>query len=365
MIPLVKVNLPEKSILMPKLENVLYSGQIAEGSVVYEFEKAFLSKYDYPIGIAMSSGTAALHTALLLAGVKPGDEVITTAMTAEPTNTTITEAGAKIVWADVDPTSGNLDPSSVASMVTKKTKVIVVVHYAGYPARMNEIMEVARQNGIKVIEDCAHALGARYNKRFVGQEGDFAIFSFQAIKHMTTVDGGFLVFKNDSLLEMAKRIRWFGMLKGIPRTEVDLTVQGFKYNMSNVTAQIGLLHLQSNIDHLIGQHIENGNFYDRELAKLPEIRFAKSDEFGQSSYWLYTMLVEDSERFERVLNSAGISASKLHKPNHLHSFFKSSWRDLPGLNEFYRRLIHIPCGWWITPPDREKICDVISNEAHR
>lgn len=350
---------------MPKLEEVLYSGQIAEGALVYEFEKAFLSKYKYNLGMAMSSGSAALHTALLLAGVEPGDEVISTAMTAEPTNTSITQAGGKIVWADIDSESGNIDPDSIEKLINKKTKAIVVVHYAGYLARMKEIMRIASQYGVKVIEDCAHALGACYAGQFVGQEGDFALFSFQAIKHMTTVDGGFLLYKDSSLTEKAKRIRWFGMLKGVPRTEIDLSIQGYKYNMSNVTAEIGLLQLQHNIDKVIQRHIENGKYYDSQLNGIKGVKFARGDSFSEGSYWLYTMLVDNSERFEKALTEAGVSASKLHKPNHLHSFFKSSYRVLPGLNKFYKQLLHIPCGWWVTDEDRQKIVEVIKREALR
>ncbi|WP_409480063.1 DegT/DnrJ/EryC1/StrS family aminotransferase [Pseudobdellovibrio sp. HCB154] len=359
MIPLVKVSFPPANVLMPKIEEVLYSGQVAEGAFVYDFEKKFVEKYGYGQGLAISSGTAALHMALILAGVEDGDEVISTAMTAEPTNTSITQAGGKIVWADVDSASGNISPESIKENITSKTKAIVVVHYAGYPCRMDEIMKIAKEKNIKVIEDCAHALGAKYGKDFVGLQADFAIFSFQAIKHMTTVDGGFLLFKDNTLLEKAKRVRWFGMLKGVPRTEVDLSVQGYKYNMNNVTAQIGLQQLQHNIDQIIERHISNGLFYDQELSKIKGIDFARCDSQGRSSYWIYTLLTDNSKDLEKLLTENGISASKLHKPNYHHSFFKSSFKLLPQLEKFYDRLLHIPCGWWVTNEDRQRIVDVI------
>ncbi|MDB6047255.1 MAG: UDP-4-amino-4-deoxy-L-arabinose--oxoglutarate aminotransferase, partial [Pseudomonas sp.] len=195
MIPLVKVAMPSRDRLMPALESVLYSGMIAEGEFVYQFEKRFSEQFKLKNVLATSSGTAALHLAFLLSGVMPGDEVITTSMTAEPTNTTILQVGAKPVFADVDATTGNLFPASVEALITTNTKAICVVHYAGYPASLKELRNIADRYSLSLIEDCAHALGAEYDDQPIGSIGDYAIFSFQAIKHMTTVDGGMLVIK--------------------------------------------------------------------------------------------------------------------------------------------------------------------------
>jgi len=357
MIPLVKVALPNKKKLLPELEKILYSGMIAEGEAVYEFERQFGSHFGLNNVLAMSSGTAALHAALTLAGVGPGVEVISTPMTAEPTNLSVLHCGAKIIWADVDPYSGNIDPESVKLKITPKTKAILCVHYAGYPVRLRELREIADAHGISLIEDCAHALGAKYDGKHVGDFGDYAIFSFQAIKHMTTVDGGVLVISDASKLNLAKRFRWFGMLKGLPRTELDISTVGYKYNMNNVTATIGLVQL-SVIDEILNKHIQNGRCFDEEFASIKGIDFAKCEDVAESSYWLYTILSDRSNDLERAFNSAGISASKLHKPNNLHSIFKSSKVNLPGLKLFYSRLLHIPCGWWVSGEIREKIIDV-------
>lgn len=358
MIPLVKVALPKAEVLMPALQAVLYSGQIAEGQFVYEFEEKFGKYFNLPNVLAMSSGTAALHAALTLAGVQPGDEVISTPMTAEPTNTSVLYCGAKLVWADVDPRSGNIDPVSIRQSITEKTKAIIVVHYAGYPVRLKEIREIADEFGISLIEDCAHALGATYDGKPIGSIGDFSIFSFQAIKHMPTVDGGILVISNPEHITAAKKFRWFGMLKGVPRTEVDIQSIGYKYNMNNVNATIGLVQL-SNIEGILERHIENGRYYDAELSSIAGVDFARCDEVANPSYWLYTLLTDNSSDLEKALNSAGISASKLHRPNNYHSIFKSSEKELPGLKEFYQRLLHIPCGSWVTDEDRERIVQVI------
>jgi len=354
MLPLVKVAMPPRERLMPALEAVLYSGMIAEGEYVYQFESRFAEHFGLPSAVATSSGTAALHIAFLLAGVGPGDQVVTTSMTAEPTNTSILQVGATPVFADIDPTTGNLSPASVESNIGTRTKAICVVHYAGYPAEMDALRRIADRRGIVLVEDCAHALGAKFADRPIGSIGDASIFSFQAIKHMTTVDGGVLGLKDTALLPEAKRLRWFGLTKGVPRTEVDITRLGFKYNMNNVAAVIGLQQLVG-IDTLLSQHIENGRYFDKMLAKIPGLMPAQVIDGSEPSYWLYSLLSENSDDVERRLATIGVVASKLHRPNHLHTVFRPYAGDLPGVKDFYRRLTHIPCGWWISPEDRERI----------
>ncbi len=357
-IPLVKVAMPPREKLMPALESVLYSGMIAEGEYVYRFEERFSQQFGLANVLATSSGTAALHLAFLLSGVRPGDEVITTSMTAEPTNTTILQVGAKPVFADVDATTGNLSPSSVESLITKSTRAICVVHYAGYPARLNELRKLADQYGLSLIEDCAHALGAAYDNQPIGSVGDYAIFSFQAIKHMTTIDGGILAMKDPGKVGEARRLRWFGLSKGVPRTEVDITTVGFKYNMNNVTAVIGLNPLDG-ISPILQRHYDNGQYFDQMLSNIAGMAPASVDSLSKPAYWLYTLLTDDSDEVEQLLASEGIMASKLHRPNHLHSVFKPFVTSMPELEKFYDRLVHIPCGWWVSDEDRERIVSTL------
>lgn len=353
-LPLVKVAMPPKDRLMPALEKVLYSGMIAEGDDVYNFESEFARTFRLPLSLGTSSGTAALHIALQLAKVVPGDEVITTSMTAEPTNTVILQCGATPIFADIDSQTGNLDPESVESLITPLTKAILTVHYAGYPANLKALRSIADQHGVPLIEDCAHALGAAYGEDGIGTIGDYGIFSLQAIKHITTVDGGMLTMRNSSEAESARKIRWFGMAKGVSRTEVDIVNLGYKYNMNNVAAVIGLAQLET-VKSRISRHIDNGRFFDREISSIPGLKITRIDPGCQPSYWLYTVLSDDSEAVERCLAGIGVSASKLHRPNHYHSIFASMHRPMPGLDAYYRRLTHIPCGWWVSDEDRERI----------
>ena len=358
MIPLVKVAMPPRESLLPALEEVLYSGFIGEGEHVYEFERRFAETFGLPIALGVSSGTAALHLAMLLSGVKPGDEVITTSMTAEPTNVVILQCGAVPVFADVEPDTGNLDPESVESLIGPRTRAIVVVHYAGFPAPLAALRTLADRHNIALIEDAAHSLGAGYGGHCIGTVGDFAIFSFQAIKHMTTIDGGMLTMRDLGKADLARRLRWFGLLKGVPRTEADITQYGFKYNMHNVAAVIGLAQLKW-IRSLIDRHVANGRFFDERIPKIAGLSVTRFEPTAAPSYWLYSVLSDDSEAVERRLVAVDVAASKLHRPNHLHSVFAAMRRPLPGLDTFYRRLTHIPCGWWVTDADRERMIDAL------
>jgi dTDP-4-amino-4,6-dideoxygalactose transaminase len=152
----------------------------------------------------------------------------------------------------------------------------------------------------------------------------------------------------------ARKLRWFGMSKGVPRTEVDIDRLGFKYNMNNVSAVVGLAQLQT-IDTLIGKHIENGRFYDNRISAIPGLEVTRIDPECQPSYWLYTVLSDNGAAVERCLSEIGVAASKLHRPNHYHSVFGPTRHPMPGLDTYYRRLTHIPCGWWVTSEDCERI----------
>jgi perosamine synthetase len=343
---------------MPALEAVLYSGQISEGPPVAEFEQRFAGWLGASHASAFSSGTAALHTALLLAGVGRGDEVVTTAMTAEPTNLAILHAGADVVWADVDPRNGNIDPDSVAGRITARTKAIVAVHYGGIPAPLGRLRAVAEKAGVPLVEDAAHALGAGYGGRPVGTHSRFVVFSLQAIKHMTTVDGGMLTLQRPDDDRRARLVRWFGIDRDAPRTEVDVELVGFKYHMNNVTATIGLVALD-HIGPVLARHVENGRFFDRELAGVDGIELCAWDEAAEPSYWVYTILVERRDELTRLLSELGIAAGTVHRRNDLHSVFASSRMELPGLDDFAGRMLHLPCGWWVTDDDRERIVDVL------
>lgn len=353
-IPLFKPWLPPESVLMPRLRDVLYSGQISEGEPVAEFERRFSALVGAPETLSFYSGTAALHVALLLENVGPGDEVISTAMTAEPTNTAIAQTGAKVVWADVDPANGNVSAASIREVLSPHTKAVVVVHYGGIPAPLTSILEVARTAGVPVIEDAAHALGARYAGKPLGTHGDQVMFSLQAIKHMTTVDGGMLTVKDPAKLARGRLMKWFGIDRRASRIEVDVSTLGFKYHMNNVTATMGLVQLD-NVGAVLQQYVANGRYFDREFARISGLRLCQWDAAAEPSYWFYTLFADRRDDLARKLTERGIGNGLVHKRNDRHSLFSKSKRELPGLDAFYGSMLHVPCGPWVGADERERI----------
>ncbi len=358
MIPLVKTFIPPRDVLMPELESILYSGYIAEGKAVYDFENSFQQFIGNPFCLALHSGTDALHLALLLAGVNPGDEVISTPMTAEPTNTTIAMVGAKVVWADVDPNTGLLSPESVEAAITERTKAIMLVHYAGMVCDMDKFNQISSKYNIPIIEDAAHALGSKYKGEYIGSNSPYTIFSLQAIKHMTTIDGGFLALKSQENMDRARIKRWFGLDKNKPRLENDIKEVGYKYSMNNVNAAIGLVQMRY-ILSVLDKYINNGKYYDENLKNIDGLQLVNYYNNTEASYWLYTMKVDRREDFIEMMEANGIAASPLHHRNDTHSLFSESKKELPWFEEFYSKLIHIPCGWWVTENDRLNIVDAI------
>lgn len=358
MIPLVKPYFAPRDEMMPKLEEILYSGYVAEGQAVYDFEDA-LGKYICNKNVlALNSGTAALHIALLLLGVGEGDEVISTAMTAEPTNTTIALTGAKIVWSDVDEETGLLDPVSVRAKITERTKAIMLVHYAGMVCNMDEFNKISTEFNIPIIEDAAHALGSKYNCKPVGSNSCFTCFSFQAIKHMPTVDGGALACRDEANVTPARKLRWFGLDKKVSRLENDISKAGYKYGMNNVNATIGNVQL-THVKDIVGTYINNGKFYDEALKGIPGVKLVPYYDNTEPSYWLYTIKVENREDFIKMMADEGITVSQLHHRSDTHSVFAQSKCELPALDRFYNSFVHIPCGWWIDGETREKIVNAV------
>lgn len=358
MIPLVKPYIAPRDEMMDEIEKVLYSGYIAEGEAAWKFEKEFQNFIDNPNTLVVQSGTAALHLALLSLDIGKDDEVISTPMTAEPTNTTIALTGAEVVWADVNPNTGLLDPKSVKEKITERTKAIMLVHYAGMVCDMDEFNLLANETGIPIIEDSAHCLGGKYNGKIIGSNSRYTCFSFQAIKQMTTIDGGAIAFKDKNGVEPARKLRWFGLDKKVSRLENDITRAGYKYGINNVIGIIGQVQLR-HTRKIIDKYINNGRYYDEALKNIPGVTLVPYSPHSEPSYWLYTMKVENRDDFIRMLEDNGVLASQLHHRTDTHSVFSKSKCELPNMDEWYSHYVHIPCGWWVEKDDRERIVNAI------
>ena len=191
----------------------------------------------------------------------------------------------------------------------------------------------------------------------IGSNSRFTCFSFQAIKQMTTVDGGALAFNNDEDMTYARKLRWFGLDKKVSRLENDIKKAGFKYGMNNVNATIGSVQLRHK--EVIARYIETGKYYDEALKDISGVTLVPYYSNTEPSYWLYTVKVENREDFCKMMEKNGIMASPLHHRSDTHSVFADSRCELPAMEEWYKSFVHIPCGWWIDDEKREMIADVI------
>jgi dTDP-4-amino-4,6-dideoxygalactose transaminase len=361
-IPLFKVFMAESA--GAAVTRVLYSGYIGEGDEVAAFERELAARLGLSRVATVNSGTSALHLACHMSVDSAADaEIITTPMTNMATNTSIVQNRACIVWADVDPLTGNIDPDEIEPLITDRTRAIMMVHWGGNPCDIDRIRAMAHARGIKVIEDAAHALGSTYRGQPIGHHADFVAFSFQAIKHVTTIDGGAIVCRAAEDDARARLLRWYGIDREIKeaidlRCEVDVTEAGYKFHMNNVAAAVGRENLKR-LDWVLLRHRENAFFYDAAFRGANNVTVAPQNPDGTSAYWIYTIHVSNRDELMRELRKRGIGASKVHARNDVHSAFAPFTRPLPKCDEFNRTHLCIPVGWWLTEPDRERVAEAV------
>lgn len=365
-IPLFKVHIPESVI--PKVNEVLMSGYVSEGDVSHDFERKFQGWLGNPYVSMVNSGTSALTLALRILDIKNHDEVISTPMTCLATNVPIMLTGAKIVWADIDKKTGNIEPEDVKKKITKKTKAIMVVHWAGLPVKLDEIREIAAKRDIKVIEDAAHATGALYKRKKIGSlkiASDAVCFSFQAIKSLTTIDGGAIAVRDIETYERIKLLRWYGCRRDHSASPIkwigDVYEPGYKMHMNNLNAAIGLEQLKY-IDSIIEKHRKNARYLRDSLREIPEIDIMEPAKEDDPSWWIFTILLPNSEyrkRFSELLMEAGIGNGIVHNRNDTYALFSGFKTHLPNLDNYASRMLNIPCGWWLTREDLDYMLTTI------
>jgi dTDP-4-amino-4,6-dideoxygalactose transaminase len=360
MIPLFKVHSPHG--VEAAVRKVFESGFITEGEFSDRFELELSEWMGNKNCALVNSCTSALTLAYDLCGIGPGTEVITTPMTCMATNEPLHLMGAKLVWADIDPSTGNIDPEDVRKKITSKTRAIVGVHWSGLPFDIAAISAISSEYGIPVVEDAAHALGAKYHGKKIGNHSDFVCFSFQAIKHITTADGGAVFCKEKSEVDQVRRLRWFGLDRKHEgsRWAQDITRAGYKFHMNNLNATIGLLQMQ-HIDRIVASHQSNGLYYEQHIEN-PKVTKLRQSQESESAYWIYTVLVDDRDAFADHLNSRGVACDVVHVRNDTYSVFDSyRGSELSGVTEFGSRMINIPVGWWLSSEDRRHIVRLVNS----
>lgn len=348
------------------IENVtktLASTFISEGEQVEVFEQALESKLGLSNPVATNSGTSALVLALAVAGIGPGHEVIVPAQTFIATGLAVLQVGAKPIFADIDPKTGNIDPKSIEGKITEHTEAIVPVHWGGYPCDLGVINRIARKYGLLVIEDAAHALGATYCEHPIGTISDFTCFSFQAIKHLTTGDGGCLCCKRKEDARKAKALRWFGVDRenskpGILGERIfDITELGYKFHMNDVAASIGLGNLEG-FEQRLSLRQKYGCYYRKALEGVSGITLLEQYKRRTHAYWLFTMLVERRGRFVKHMKDKGIPVSVVHQRIDKYSVFDGPYK-LSGQAIFDKQHICLPVHDELSMDDIDSVVQAI------
>jgi perosamine synthetase len=304
-----------------------------------------------------------LHLAYILAGLKEGDEVITPVFTCTATSIPFLYMGVKIRFADVDPETLNINVQHVRELINEKTKAIVCVHYGGLPCDMDELHAVAQKYNIPVIEDAAHALGATYKGKRVGEISQFTMFSFQAIKHITTGDGGMLIIQDHDLVPKAERIRWFGIDRSNKQKgtwENDITEVGYKYQMTDISAALGIAALHE-FDMTLAHRQNLFEEYKKGLNGAKGIKLIGSHATDRThAAWLCTALVEkDRNGFMRKLREKKIESSQVHYRNDRYSVLGGRRDDLPNMDAVEENYIVLPLHLKMNSDHVHYICDVI------
>jgi perosamine synthetase len=329
------------------VKQTLQTTFISEGKKVKEFEEKLAEQLGIVNPVALNSGTSALHLALVLAGIGEGDEVIVPAQTFVATALVVVQQGAKPVFADVQYYTGNIDPDSVREKITEKTKAIIPVHWGGMPCDLDEINAIAQEHNLIVIEDAAHSPGAKYKERLIGSISDYTCFSFQAIKHITTGDGGAVACLNPEKANEAFTRRWFGIDRAhakpshLGERQYNISFLGFKYHLNDYGAALGLANLETFGDRL--KRLRSiAAFYRQELKDVPGTKLWDCPQDRESAWWLFGFHVEKRDEFIKAMADKGVAASVVHQRIDRNTVFGGRDESLVNQKLFDETQIHIP-----------------------
>jgi dTDP-4-amino-4,6-dideoxygalactose transaminase len=371
-----------------EVAKILNSGYIGQGPKVEEFESQLKNYFNTDYLVTLNSGTSGLHLALNLLkkpnsiimadghsfseknwpGLNEGDEVLSTALTCTASNFPTLANNLKIKWVDIDPETLNMDLDDLERKISPKTKIILLVHWGGYPNDLDRIKQIQQKTyelyGFKpaIIEDGAHSFGSKYKGKYLGNHGNMVMYSLQAIKHITSIDGGILILPHMDLYKRAKLQRWYGIDRDSNRKdfrcEADIEEWGFKFHMNDVSATVGIENLK-HADNIIKKHQENARYYDEYLKDTPGVTLLKRHKDRESSFWIYSMLVENRDGFYDHMKKCNIVVSQVHERNDKHTCVKEYKSFLPNLDNTINKVVSIPVGWWVTEEEREYIVKCI------
>lgn len=339
----------------------LLGTQLAEGKMVKTFEKEFGEKFNKQNVVAVNSGTSALELAYDLAGIGPGDEIITPVLTCTATNLPLVRRKAKIVFADTD-YDLNINVEDVKRKITKKTKAIVFVHFGGNNRGLKELKKISQERGIILIEDAAQAIGSDY-----WGVADFTCVSLQAIKLLTSGDGGILICRSKRDAEVAKRLRWFGIDRDKKQQGIDVDVKeaGYKYHMSDITASIGLGNLRS-IDKVIKHQKELMGIYKSYGLKaniwltggLTDYSLGKTQTLTATHFGCF---LKTTDEYKKHFSERGIQVGDHHYRNDKYTVFGGRVKNCPVMEEIEGKYFFVPQHYGVTKRMAHKIGRIYAN----
>jgi len=350
----------------------LKSGWITTGPRVKQFEDDLKAYLGAPHALALASATAGLHLALTALKLQPGDEVITTPMTFAATLNTIVLSGGKPVLVDVEPGTYNMDVTKIEKAVTKRTRAIMPVHFAGLPVDLDPLYDIAKKRSLRVIEDAAHAIGTEYKNRRIGSFGDIQVFSFHPNKNMTTGEGGCVVTRDEQLASELALLRFHGMdreawnrfgKKGSQHYEI--IAPGYKYNMMDIQAALGLHQLKA-LDGFIRRRTELALRYHKLLADWPQWTLTKAPAYPHLHAWhLYTPLINpdaakmDRDAFMQGMKDRNIGTGLHYRAVHLYPYYREQFGfkpgDFPNAETISDRIVSLPLFPLMTDQDQDRV----------
>jgi len=367
-IPVFRPSITEEEIAA--VAEVLRSGWLGQGPRSEQFQQEFARFSGVPYAVGVNSCTAALHLALSCLGVGKGDAVVVPALTFVSTAHVVIYQNAQPILADVDPVTLCLRVQDVEKVITPKTRAIIVVHYGGQPARLSELVQFCTERKIHLIEDCAHACGASYYQKPVGGWGDAGCFSFQAIKNLTTGDGGMLTLRDKRLAKIAHQEAWLGIssstwerVEGAEKMyswEYAIDRIGYKYHMNDIMAAIGLVQLKR-LPEMNGRRREIAGRYHEAFAGLGWLDVPREMTNTVRSWWNYPIRVPAEHRTRLVdhMRSQGISVGVHYKPLHLQECYKYLHAHVPVTDREWERLVSLPIFPDLTDDQQQMVINAV------
>ncbi|MFZ3131519.1 MAG: DegT/DnrJ/EryC1/StrS family aminotransferase [Desulfosporosinus sp.] len=359
----------------------LKSNWITKGPKTMEFEKRFAAYVGAKYAVAVNSCTAALHLSLVAAGIGEGDEVITTPMTFASSASVIIHAGAKPVFADIDPVLLNIDVHEIKKKITPQTKAIIPVHLAGHPCEMDELMTLAKEHNLFVLEDAAHAVYSKYKGQMVGSIGNATAFSFYATKNLTTGEGGMVTTDDQALADKIRVLSSHGMTHSAWNRYsaagswfYEIQYPGYKYNMTDIQAALGITQL-AKLERMQGIREQIAERFNTEFGKMPELEIPVELAYARHAWHLYILKLNldklsiDRAQFIEELKAEQIGSSVHFIPVHMHPYYRETYGykpgDFPKAEAIYERIISLPLCPRMSGQDTEDVIDAVRRVVER